>query len=81
MVNSVTYYQILTGQIAQNNRGRLLGKLSLHVHKQAYMPEFIAALPVSGYDGTIAHRFNNTPLVGRAHIITGLLDFVQSMAG
>jgi D-alanyl-D-alanine carboxypeptidase/D-alanyl-D-alanine-endopeptidase (penicillin-binding protein 4) len=45
------------------------------------MPEFIAALPVSGYDGTMAHRFNDTPLVGHAHIKTGLLDFVQSMAG
>ena len=45
------------------------------------MPEFIAALPVSGYDGTVARRFEDTPLVGRAHIKTGLLDFVQSMAG
>ena len=59
----------------------LLGKLLLHVYKQAYMPEFIAALPVSGYDGTMAHRFKDTPLVGRAHIKTGLLNFVQSMAG
>ena len=59
----------------------LLGKLLLHVYKQAYMQEFIAALPVSGYDGTMAHRFDDTPLVGRAHIKTGLLDFVQSMAG
>jgi D-alanyl-D-alanine carboxypeptidase/D-alanyl-D-alanine-endopeptidase (penicillin-binding protein 4) len=59
----------------------LLGKLLLHVYKQAYMPEFIAALPVSGYDGTMAHRFNDTPLVGHAHIKTGLLASVQSMAG
>ncbi|NNL06731.1 MAG: D-alanyl-D-alanine carboxypeptidase/D-alanyl-D-alanine-endopeptidase [Gammaproteobacteria bacterium] len=59
----------------------LLGKLLLHVYRQAYMPEFIAALPVSGYDGTMANRFIDTPLVGRAHIKTGLLDFVQSMAG
>jgi len=59
----------------------LLGELLLHVYKQAYMPEFISALPVSGYDGTMAHRFNGTPLVGHAHIKTGLLDFVQSMAG
>ena len=59
----------------------LLGNLLLHVYKQAYMPEFIAALPVSGYDGTMAHRFNDTPLVGRAHIKTGLLNLVKSMAG
>ena len=45
------------------------------------MPEFIAAFSVAGYDGTMAHRFNDSPLVGRAHVKTGLLDFVQSMAG
>ncbi|MEX1333638.1 MAG: D-alanyl-D-alanine carboxypeptidase, partial [Arenicellales bacterium] len=44
-------------------------------------PIVFAALPVSGYDGTMAHRFNDTPLVGHAHIKTGLLDFMQSMAG
>ncbi|UCB54574.1 MAG: D-alanyl-D-alanine carboxypeptidase/D-alanyl-D-alanine-endopeptidase [Thiotrichales bacterium] len=59
----------------------LLGELLLHVYAQAYMAEFIAALPVSGYDGTMAHRFDDSPLVGHAHIKTGLLDFVQSMAG
>jgi D-alanyl-D-alanine carboxypeptidase/D-alanyl-D-alanine-endopeptidase (penicillin-binding protein 4) len=59
----------------------LLGELLLHVYTQAYMPEFIASLPVSGYDGSMAHRFSDTPLVGRAHIKTGLLDFVQSMGG
>ena len=59
----------------------LLGKLLLHAYQQAYMPEFIAALPVAGYDGTMAHRFKDTPLMGRAHVKTGLLDFVQSMAG
>jgi D-alanyl-D-alanine carboxypeptidase/D-alanyl-D-alanine-endopeptidase (penicillin-binding protein 4) len=45
------------------------------------MPEFIASLPVAGYDGTMAHRFSEEPLLGHAHIKTGLLDFVQSMAG
>jgi len=59
----------------------LLGRLLLHVYQQAYMPEFIASLPVSGNDGSMAHRFTDGPLTGRAHIKTGLLDFVQSMAG
>jgi D-alanyl-D-alanine carboxypeptidase/D-alanyl-D-alanine-endopeptidase (penicillin-binding protein 4) len=58
-----------------------LGQLLLHVYQQAYMPEFMASLPVSGYDGTMAHRFRDEPLSGRAHIKTGLLDFVQTMAG
>jgi len=58
-----------------------LGQLLHYVFQQPYMPEFIASLPVSGYDGTMAHRFTNEPLQGHAHIKTGLLDFVQSMAG
>ena len=58
-----------------------LGRLLLYVYQQAYMPEFIASLPLSGYDGTMALRFNNEPLSGHAHIKTGLLDFVQTMAG
>jgi D-alanyl-D-alanine carboxypeptidase/D-alanyl-D-alanine-endopeptidase (penicillin-binding protein 4) len=58
-----------------------LGRLLYHVFQQAYMPEFIASLPVAGYDGTMAHRFSEEPLLGHAHIKTGLLDFVQSMAG
>lgn len=58
-----------------------LGRLLQYVYHQAYMPEFMASLPVSGYDGTMAHRFNNEPLQGHTHIKTGLLDFVQTMAG
>jgi D-alanyl-D-alanine carboxypeptidase/D-alanyl-D-alanine-endopeptidase (penicillin-binding protein 4) len=60
---------------------RFLGELLYNTFYQGYMPEFIASLPVSGYDGTMAHRFRDTPLQGHAHIKTGLLDFVQSMAG
>lgn len=59
----------------------LLGRLLLYVYQQPYMPEFMASMPVSGYDGTMGYRFKNEPLLGRAHIKTGLLDFVQTMAG
>jgi D-alanyl-D-alanine carboxypeptidase/D-alanyl-D-alanine-endopeptidase (penicillin-binding protein 4) len=59
----------------------LLGRLLHYVYQQAYMPEFIASLPVSGYDGTMGHRFKQGPLLGHAHMKTGLLDFVQTMAG
>lgn len=59
----------------------LLGRLLHYVYRQAYMPEFIASLPVSGQDGAMAHRFRDEPIMGHAHIKTGLLDFVQSMAG
>lgn len=59
----------------------LLGRLLHYVYHQAYMPEFIASLPVPGQDGAMAHRFRDEPILGQAHIKTGLLDFVQSMAG
>jgi len=36
---------------------------------------------VTGNDGAMAYRFKNGPLTGHAHIKTGLLDFVQTMAG
>ena len=58
-----------------------LGRMLHYVYRQSFMPEFMASLPVSGYDGTMAHRFINGPILGSAHIKTGLLDFVQSMAG
>lgn len=59
----------------------LLGRLLHFVFQQTYMPEFISSLPVSGYDGSMAHRFQDEPVVGHAHMKTGLLDFVQTMAG
>jgi len=58
-----------------------LGKLLHFVYQQGYMPEFIASLPVSGSDGEMAKRFLGEPLEGHAHMKTGLLDFVQTMAG
>ena len=59
----------------------MLGKLLKFVYQKSYMPEFMSSLPVSGYDGTMAYRFKDAPLTGHAHIKTGLLDFVQTMAG
>ena len=59
----------------------MLGKLLKFVYQKSYMPEFMASLPVTGNDGAMAYRFKNGPLTGHAHIKTGLLDFVQSMAG
>jgi D-alanyl-D-alanine carboxypeptidase/D-alanyl-D-alanine-endopeptidase (penicillin-binding protein 4) len=46
------------------------------------MPEFIAALPVAGVDGTLARdpgRFGNA--LGRAHLKTGSLRDVVALAG
>jgi len=59
----------------------MLAKLLLFVYQQSYMPEFIASLPVAGIDGAITYRVKNGASTGHAHIKTGLLDFVQTMAG
>ncbi|KAF7600855.1 MAG: D-alanyl-D-alanine carboxypeptidase/D-alanyl-D-alanine-endopeptidase [Candidatus Dactylopiibacterium carminicum] len=45
------------------------------------MPEFLAAQPVLGRDGTLRRRLVDSPLAGRAYIKTGTLDGVRSAAG
>lgn len=45
------------------------------------MPEFIASLPIAGIDGTMKKRVQTMGVVGNAHIKTGSLADVASMAG
>ena len=45
------------------------------------MPEYMSSLSISGLDGTLARRFRNGPLTGKAHIKTGSLDDVSAIAG
>ncbi len=42
---------------------------------------FVAALPVSGLDGTLESRMRNTPLDRRVQAKTGTIDNVRSLAG
>lgn len=58
-----------------------LAALLQRAWRQPTMPEFVASLPVSGVDGTMARRFAGSPLQGRAHIKTGSLADVASIAG
>lgn len=58
-----------------------LAALLQRAWRQPTMPEFVSALPIAGIDGTMARRFENSPLKGRAHIKTGSLDDVASIAG
>ncbi len=50
-------------------------------YRDAYMPEFMASLSLPGLDGTLSKRFSRDALKGRAHLKTGTLDFVTSIAG
>lgn len=45
------------------------------------MPEFIASLPLVGYDGTMKKRLRAQGIAGRAHIKSGSLQDVRSIAG
>jgi serine-type D-Ala-D-Ala carboxypeptidase/endopeptidase (penicillin-binding protein 4) len=58
-----------------------LSELLAHGWRSAQMPEFIASLPVAGVDGTMRKRGRGGAFAGRAHIKTGSLDGVKSLAG
>jgi D-alanyl-D-alanine carboxypeptidase/D-alanyl-D-alanine-endopeptidase (penicillin-binding protein 4) len=45
------------------------------------MPEFVASLPVVATDGTMRRRLRSEQVAGNAHIKTGLLNDVRSIAG
>ena len=49
--------------------------------RQSYMPEYVASLSLSGFDGTLSHRFDDSQLAGSAHLKTGSLDHVTAIAG
>jgi D-alanyl-D-alanine carboxypeptidase/D-alanyl-D-alanine-endopeptidase (penicillin-binding protein 4) len=60
---------------------RHLGKLLLKAFQSSVMPEFISSLPILAVDGTMKKRLNGTTVTGRAHIKTGSLNGVKTMAG
>ena len=43
--------------------------------------DFYDALPISGVDGTLADRFQNTIVEGRIHAKTGTLEHVNTLSG
>ncbi len=45
------------------------------------MPEFVASLPLAGYDGTLDERFRGSPLAGLVRAKTGTLRDVVALAG
>jgi D-alanyl-D-alanine carboxypeptidase/D-alanyl-D-alanine-endopeptidase (penicillin-binding protein 4) len=45
------------------------------------MPELIASLPLAAVDGTMKKRLSDADVAGQAHIKTGSLTGVRSIAG
>ncbi|MBI1738983.1 MAG: D-alanyl-D-alanine carboxypeptidase/D-alanyl-D-alanine-endopeptidase, partial [Acidobacteria bacterium] len=49
--------------------------------KQPWAEQFIATLPISAQDGTLAERMKDTPAAGRIHAKTGSLGNVNALSG
>jgi D-alanyl-D-alanine carboxypeptidase/D-alanyl-D-alanine-endopeptidase (penicillin-binding protein 4) len=64
-------------RIAAGNLARLLAA----IWKSAVMPELIASLPLSAVDGTMKKRLSGNGIAGQAHIKTGTLEGVKTIAG
>ena len=60
---------------------RDFGAILEYAWRQPYMPEFAASMALSGHDGTLRDRFEDFGLEGQAHLKTGSLDHVSSIAG
>jgi D-alanyl-D-alanine carboxypeptidase/D-alanyl-D-alanine-endopeptidase (penicillin-binding protein 4) len=58
-----------------------LGRVLQAAWKSAVMPELMASLPVTATDGTMKKRLKQNGVAGQAHIKTGSLEGVRSIAG
>ena len=69
--------------LSRNERvsARNLGTLLIGAFRSATMPEFMASLPLVAADGTMRKRLSGAEIAGQAHIKTGSLSGVRSIAG
>ena len=58
-----------------------MGALLVHAYYSPVMPELMGSLPVLAVDGTMLKRMRNSSAQGRAHLKTGSINGVFSMAG
>ena len=69
--------------LSRNERlsAEALSAVLLHEWKSPFMPEFIASMPIVGLDGTMRRSLINSSAKKQAHIKTGSLNDVASIAG
>jgi len=60
---------------------RNLGTVLLSAYASPVMPELMASLPVAAVDGTLRKRLKSAEVAGQAHVKTGSLSGVRSIAG
>lgn len=58
-----------------------LARLLAAAWRSAVMPEFVASLPLIAIDGTMKKRLNGNGIAGQAHVKTGTLEGVKTIAG
>jgi serine-type D-Ala-D-Ala carboxypeptidase/endopeptidase (penicillin-binding protein 4) len=58
-----------------------LSALLLSAYRSPLMPEFVASLPILGVDGTMKKRLHDKPAASHAHLKTGTLEGVKTVAG
>ncbi len=58
-----------------------LGAVLLNAYASPVMPELMASLPVAAIDGTLRRRLKSAEVAGQAHVKTGSLSGVRSIAG
>jgi serine-type D-Ala-D-Ala carboxypeptidase/endopeptidase (penicillin-binding protein 4) len=56
-------------------------QLLIYASRQPWGAAFEESLPVSGVDGSLADRFQNTPASGQIHAKTGSLSHVNALSG
>jgi len=67
-------------RVARISAGSLAALLQA-AWRSPVMPELISSLPIVGLDGTMRKRLKSDEVAGQAHIKSGLLAGVRSMAG
>ncbi|HUW76543.1 MAG TPA: D-alanyl-D-alanine carboxypeptidase/D-alanyl-D-alanine-endopeptidase [Gallionella sp.] len=60
---------------------RHIAELLQRVMNSPYHAELESSLPILGIDGTVKKRFRDSDMAGYAHLKTGTLDGVKSIAG
>jgi D-alanyl-D-alanine carboxypeptidase/D-alanyl-D-alanine-endopeptidase (penicillin-binding protein 4) len=79
-----------TGLVLENGSGlsreerisaQTLARLLQRAWQSSTMPEFMASLPLAGVDGTMSRRLSDRAVKANAHIKTGSLGDVMSIAG
>jgi len=56
-------------------------KLLLYMARSPQFKEYLDSLPVSGIDGTLAHRFLTDEVKGKIHAKTGSVEHVNTLSG